>query len=100
MTPTSGDQPYIFDISFNQKENFGDHYSFEFAQHTTVDSCPVDLSARPPTVTITNELLLNETYTFTSGSVPVGSCRAAVARIRRLSDNSIIDAMTVTINNV
>lgn len=99
VTPTSGDAPYVYNVSFENAGNFGSEYSFEYANVMNVGECATDytLGTNLPATAAT----LLATGTSSSGtSVPSGSCRSAFARIRRLSDNVVISGSIANIDNV
>lgn len=100
VTPSSGASPYVFNVSFDNAVNFGSAYSFEFAQVTDVGFCSNDYTLGNNAPAIADELLSTGTYTWSTTSVPAGSCRSVIVRVRRLSDNSIIQGMIGTIDNI
>ena len=100
VTPTSGANPYVFNITFDNDVNFGAHYIFEVAQVTTLGSCVFDIAVGNISPTLTSELFASGTSTYTANSVDAGHCRSINARIRRVADGKLISGSTVTIDNV
>lgn len=100
VTPSSGSQPYLFTVAFDNKHLFGNDFAFEFAQVTDVGFCSNDYNLGNNAPVIAVPLFETGSYTWSSTSVPAGSCRSVIVRVRRLSDNSIVQGIVQTIDNL
>ncbi len=99
-TPSSGSQPYVYRISFANKNIIdGVVYDFEFRTQTATGLCPVGLLTNPTNPTITPIMLQDEEFTSAS-NVPAGVCRTIEGRIVRVSDGAIVSVMQAFISNI
>ena len=100
VTPTSGDAPYVFTAEFDNIESFiPQRYLLLFRSNTSVGSCSSSISGNfNPTAAA--DLLNEGVYTLESPSVPVGSCNRYRITVYDVVNNSSLENVDVTIDNV
>lgn len=99
VTPTSGATPYLFTADFENKDNFslGNFTLYAYAI-SGEGVCPAPSFGGSGLPDMSQSLLNDGSYTMSSGSVPVGSCRVFNLVIKDIS-GVVIDNKTVAIDN-
>lgn len=100
VTPTSGDAPYTLSASFVDTTYIdGVNYRVRVQSSVSVGSCPSIGTSEPLGVSQVNQLVVSGS-TITNPVVPAGSCRTFTLDILRLSDNSVVDSSSVSVDNI
>lgn len=100
VTPTSGNQPYVLNATFNSKIAFSTGlYSLNVYKSVGTGGCPLPSVTVESMPAIADALLANGTFTATD-SVLTGYCRVYNLVIRAVATGDILGQSNVSVNNV